>query len=108
VVQRLFDNRYRPKETGSRQRQEISAVSQDINVLALVKGTERYVFLYSDANRAETLRTLGRFASNPDLSFTWYDAAVLSQRIRQDSHKFVFSSRFEMPLPSDVGEDESF
>ena len=88
------------------QRQEIFTVSQDINVLALVKGTERYVFLYNDANRAETLRTLGRFASNPDLSFTWYDAAVLSQKIRQDCHKFVSSSRFEVPLPSDVSDDE--
>jgi hypothetical protein len=76
-------------------------VSRDINVLALVKGSERYVFLYDDASRAETLRTLGRFASNPELSFTWYDAAVLSQRIRQDSHKFVSSSRFQVPLPTD-------
>jgi len=60
-------------------------VSQDINMLALVKGSERYVFLYNEANRAETLRILGRYASNPDLSFTWYDAAVLSQKIRQES-----------------------
>lgn len=60
-------------------------MSQDINVLALVKGSERYVFLYDDASRAETLRTLGRFASNPELSFTWYDAAVLSQKVRQQS-----------------------
>lgn len=58
-------------------------MSQDINVLALVKGEERYVFLYDDENRAETLRMLGRFASNPELSFTWYDAAVLSQKIRR-------------------------
>ena len=43
-----------------------AAMSQDINVLALVKGEERYVFLYDDASRAETLRTLGRYASNPD------------------------------------------
>ncbi|MEQ1903274.1 MAG: hypothetical protein ABL888_03720 [Pirellulaceae bacterium] len=54
----------------------------DINVLALVKGEERYLFLFNDANRAETLRTLGRYASNPELSFTWYDAAVMSQKIR--------------------------
>jgi hypothetical protein len=60
-------------------------VTQEINVLALVKGEERYVFLYGDEHRAEVLRTLGRFASNPELSFTWYDAAVLSQRIRQDA-----------------------
>ena len=79
-------------------------MSQDINVLALVKGKERYVFLYDDASRAETLRTLGRYASNPELSFTWYDAAVLSQKIRYDGHKFVSASRFEVPLPSDMDE----
>jgi hypothetical protein len=58
-------------------------VTQDINVLALVKGEERYIFLFDDERRSEALRTLGRFASNPELSFSWYDAAVLSQRIRQ-------------------------
>ena len=80
-------------------------MSQDINVLALVKGAERYVFLYDDASRAETLRTLGRYASNPDLSFTWYDAAVLSQKIRQDSQQQCASaSRFDMPLPTDSEE----
>lgn len=57
-------------------------MSSDINVLALVKGEERYIFLFDDERRAEALRTLGKFASNPELSFSWYDAAVLSQRIR--------------------------
>lgn len=60
-------------------------MTQDTNVLALVKGDERYILLFSDDNRAEALRTLGRWASNPDLSFTWYDAAVLSQRIRKQT-----------------------
>jgi hypothetical protein len=55
----------------------------DINVLGLSRDGQYYVFLYDDASRAETLRTLGRFASDPELSFTWYDAAVLSQKIRQ-------------------------
>ncbi|MDO4859070.1 MAG: hypothetical protein Q4A17_14130 [Thermoguttaceae bacterium] len=27
---------------------------------------------------------MARYASDPELSFTWYDAAVLSQKIRQD------------------------
>lgn len=76
-------------------------MNQDINVLALVKGEERYVFLYDDASRAETLRVLGRYASNPELSFTWYDAAVLSQKIRQDEHKHVSQRRFDMPLATD-------
>jgi len=82
-------------------------VSQDINVLALVKGSERYVFLYDDESRAETLRVLGRYASNPELSFTWYDAAVLSQKIRQESQRSNVHKRFSLPLPTDK-EDQLF
>ncbi len=55
----------------------------DISIVAIVKGEERYVFMFDDNSRAETLRTLGRYASDPELSFSWYDAAVLSQKIRQ-------------------------
>ena len=77
-------------------------MTQDINVLALVKGLERYVFLYDDSNRAETLRTLGRYASDPDLSFTWYDAAVLSQKVRQTGGQIAgLDRRFSLPQSSD-------
>ncbi len=82
-------------------------MSGDINVLALVKGAERYVFLYDDASRSDTLRVLGRFASNPDLSFTWYDAAVLSQKVRQglSSARAVGPKRrFNLAMPSDADE----
>lgn len=84
--------------------QESTPMTQDINVLALVKGSERYVFLYDDASRAETLRVLGRYASNPELSFTWYDAAVLSQKIRQESQKQAHAARFDVPLATDQDE----
>ena len=82
-------------------------MSQDINVLALVKGSERYIFLYDDESRAETLRVLGRFASNPELSFTWYDAAVLSQKVRNSAQESVpemkasLPRRMNLPQPSD-------
>jgi len=56
--------------------------NQGINVLALIKGDERYVFLYDDSSTDQILQTLGKYAADPELSFTWYDAAVLSQRIR--------------------------
>lgn len=82
----------------------IPAVSHDINVLALVKGAERYIFLYDDSHRAETLRVFGRYASNPELSFTWYDAAVLSQKLRQESQKSSVPRRFSLPQPSDTDE----
>ena len=81
-------------------------MTQDINVLAMVKGDERYIFLYDDGHRSEALRTLGRFASNPELSFSWYDAAVLSQRIRQtaiqqraeEQPATPLHNRFKLPL----------
>ncbi len=79
-------------------------MTKDINVLALVKGKERYIFLYDDDNRSEALRTLGRYASNQELSFTWYDAAVLSQKIRQSvpsAKKIDTANRFELPHITD-------
>jgi hypothetical protein len=82
-------------------------VNDDINVLALVKGREKYIFLYGDSQRAEALRTLGRFASNPELSFTWYDAAVLSQKVRHDAPSTPkgpaagASRRLNLPQPTD-------
>ncbi len=72
-------------------------MTQDINVLAIVKGEERYVFLYDDSRRAQTLRTLGRYASNPELSFSWYDAAVLSQKIRENAKVARQEQRFQLP-----------
>lgn len=52
------------------------------NVIALVKNGERYVFLYDGVSVDALLRQFGRFAADESLSFTWYDAAVLSQRLR--------------------------
>lgn len=77
-------------------------MTRDINVLALVKGEERYIFLFDDEHRSEALRTLGRFASSNELSFTWYDAAVLSQKIRKIAPPAQQpGSRFTLPLASD-------
>ena len=77
-------------------------MTQDIHVLALVKGSERYIFLYDESRRAETLRVFGRYASNPDLSFTWYDAAVLSQKLRQEKPKDELAPRFTYPESSEL------
>jgi hypothetical protein len=56
--------------------------TQDIHIQALIKGEERYLFVFTDATKADMLRTLGKFASDPELSFSWYDAACLSNRVR--------------------------
>ena len=83
-------------------------MADDINVLALVKGKERYIFLYDDGNRSKALRVLGRYAYSTDLTFSWYDAAVLSQKIRRqhDENENTTSKRFELPQPSDECHDD--
>ena len=88
---------------------------RELNVLALVKGEDKYVFLFDDANRVETLRMLGRYAADLELNFSWYDAAMLSQRIREmaaleQPAKFTINEnksnqsapRFRMPAPEDL------
>ena len=84
-------------------------MSREINVLAMLKGEERYVFLYDDANRTETLRMLGRYAADPQLSFSWYDAAVMSKKIREivaeqesESEQCVPVSRFSFGRTEDM------
>ena len=57
-------------------------VDNGINAVAVVKGDERYVFLFDDKRRTEVLLTAGRWAANPELSFSWYDAYTISARLR--------------------------
>jgi len=54
-----------------------------MNVLALVKERQRYVFLFDDNSGAKTLQVMGNYAADPELDFTWYNAAILSQKVRK-------------------------
>lgn len=56
---------------------------RELNVLALIKGTERYVFVYDDESRAALINALRDQAADPSLSFTWFDAAVLTDKARE-------------------------
>ena len=54
-----------------------------VNVAVLIRGDQRWTILFTDANEVPALRQLGRWAADPDLSFTWTDAAEMGQRIRE-------------------------
>jgi len=56
---------------------------RDLNVLALVKGVERFVFVYDDDSREETIAAIRDQAADPTVSMSWFDAALLVQRARQ-------------------------
>lgn len=52
-------------------------------VIHLAKQESRYTFLFQDQDLPTFLQVLGRYAADPEYDFTWYDAAVLSQKARQ-------------------------
>ena len=52
----------------------------ELNVLALVKGREHYIYLYEDESRMELVRAIRVQAADPDLTLSWFDAAVLTER----------------------------
>jgi len=58
-------------------------VSQDRFVSALSRGEESYVIVWHAGTYEKALRQCGEWAANPDLSFSWNDATILSQRIRK-------------------------
>ena len=58
-------------------------MAKSVNVLALVREEHRFVFLYDDANIDTMLATLSQYANDPELDFTWYDAAMMAQRVRK-------------------------
>lgn len=60
-------------------------MSREFNILALVKGEERYVFIYDDTSRAALLDAFRDQAADPNLSFSWFDAAVLTEKAKEQA-----------------------
>jgi hypothetical protein len=48
---------------------------------SLVKGAERYVVRCAPGNEEAAIAQLMRWASNAELEFDWFDAAVLARQI---------------------------
>jgi len=55
--------------------------SQKMAVVAKRDG-ELYCWVYDDSRKLDVLRSLGKFASDPRLSFTWTDAARVANQVR--------------------------
>ena len=49
----------------------------------VLRGRERYVFLWQREHVAELYRVCGRFAANPELSFSWFDAVDVIGKVRR-------------------------
>ena len=55
----------------------------ELSILALIRGKERFVYVYDDASREELVAAIRAQAADPALSLSWYDAAVLADRARR-------------------------
>ena len=60
-------------------------VRREFNVLALIKGNERYIYVYDDESRQPLIDAFRDQAADPHLSFTWFDAAVLTDKAREQA-----------------------
>ena len=60
-----------------------ATLSNELNVLALIKGQERYIFIYDDDSRAQLLDTIQEYAGDAGMNFSWFDAMVLSSKARE-------------------------
>lgn len=69
-------------------------MGREFNVLALIKGEERYVYVYDDASRSPLLETFRDQAADPELSLNWFDAAVLARKAREQAARAKSAARF--------------
>ncbi len=64
-------------------------MARELNVLALIKGAERYVYVYDDHSRGPLLQAFHEQAADPALSLNYFDAAVLAQKAREQAGEFA-------------------
>jgi hypothetical protein len=71
------------KKKADRERGGILA--NDLNVLALIKGAEHYIFVYDEASRPQVIEDFRDMAADPDLDLSWFDAMVLTKKAREQA-----------------------
>jgi hypothetical protein len=71
-------------------------VTQELNVLALIKGDERFIFVYDDESRDALIDDIRNKAADPAVALNWFDAAVLTERVRNPAVE---------PNPADIMDD---
>ena len=74
-------------------------MAHELNILALIKGQERYIFVYDDDSRAPLIDSFRDQAADPRLSFNWFDAAVLTDKARAQAAE---TAAVEMPPPPKI------
>ena len=62
-------------------------MNRELNVLALFKAEERFIFVYDDDSRDAVIDEIRNRAADPTAALNWFDAAVLTDRVRNQEHE---------------------
>lgn len=73
-------------------------MAREYNVLALLKGEDRYIFVYDDSSLETLLDDFRDQAADPRLSFTWFDAAVLGKKAREQATRHAYAPARRSPF----------
>jgi len=57
----------------------------ELNVLALRKGNERYIYLFDDVSRTGLTDVFRDQAADPRLSLSWLDVPILTDKAREQA-----------------------
>ncbi|MFQ3651877.1 MAG: hypothetical protein SNJ75_16255 [Gemmataceae bacterium] len=60
-------------------------MNAELNVLALRKGEEVYIYVYDDQSRDQLRDLFHAQAADPSLGLNWFDAAILNRRAEEQS-----------------------
>ena len=72
---------------------------QELNVLALIKARERFIYVYDDDSRERLLRRMREQAADPVSGLNWFDVAVLTERVREQAPRAADEGCGHEPSP---------
>lgn len=61
----------------------IPACESDYHIVYLPAHGQHWIWIYADDQALQVCRSAGKMASDPKLDLTWWDAAMISSRVRE-------------------------
>ncbi len=58
-------------------------MQHELSVLALMKGQERYIYVYDAVSHGMLIDAIRDQAASPEYGLNWYDVRILTEKARQ-------------------------
>jgi hypothetical protein len=73
---------------------------QEVSVLTLVKGAERFVYIYDQDSGDVLVNVLRDHAADPQLRINWFDVALLMEKVQAQQTSSAKPPTTELPKAS--------